>query len=332
MSGVEFRAVSADEADTRLDRWFRRHYPALSHGRLEKLLRTGQIRLDGRRAKSSTRLAEGQTVRVPPAAEPGADGWTGSGGPSDARAPMGADEARRIRASVIYRDASVIALNKPAGLAVQGGSGVGRHVDAMLDALRFGLAERPRLAHRLDKDTSGVLLIGRTLRATAAIAEALRRREARKTYWAVVVGVPRPSRGSVDLPLAKQGGRGRERMAGAAGGKRARTGFRVVETAGRRAAWVELSPETGRTHQLRVHMAAIGTPILGDGKYGGPAAHMPGLSRRLHLHARSVDVRMPEGLGLSVSAPLPSHMSETWEFFGFGDGPDGPPRGRGDLR
>ena len=322
MSGIEFRRVSSNEADTRLDRWFRRHYPALSHGRLEKLLRTGQIRLDGRRTKASTRIAEGQIIRIPPVAESGTGSEKGSAEPLDESTPIGEDQARQIRAHVIYRDSAVIALNKPAGLAVQGGTNVGQHVDAMLDALRFGLAERPRLAHRLDKDTSGVLLVGRTPRATAAIAEALRRRETRKTYWAVVVGVPKPSEGSVDLPLAKQGRRRRERMTGIAGGKRARTGFRVIEAAGRRAAWVELSPETGRTHQLRVHMAVIGTPILGDGKYGGSAAHMSGLSRRLHLHARSIDVPMPDGHRISVSAQLPPHMLKTWEFFGFRGGFD----------
>ena len=316
----------------RLDRWFRRHYPALSHGRMEKLLRKGQIRLDGRRVKASTRIVEGQTVRIPPIVEGGTNGGKGSVEPLGERASIGEGDARWIRAHVIYRDSTVIALNKPAGLAVQGGSGVGRHVDAMLDELRFGLAERPRLAHRLDKDTSGVLLIGRTPRATAAIADALRRRETRKTYWAVVVGVPELPEGSVDLPLAKQGGRGRERMAAVADGKSARTGFRIIETAGRRATWVELSPETGRTHQLRVHMAAIGTPILGDGKYGGPAAHISGLSRRLHLHARFMDVPMPDGDRISVSAPLPPHMLETWEFFDFRGGRDDVSRDREDSR
>lgn len=326
MSDVGFHEVSAGEADMRLDRWLRRHYPALSHGRVEKLLRGGQIRLDGRRVKASTRIAEGQTIRIPPMVE----GGRGSTSPPDERASIGEADARRIRACVIYRDPAVIALNKPAGLAVQGGSGVGRHVDAMLDALRFGRTERPRLAHRLDRDTSGVLLIGRTPEATAAIADALRRREARKTYWAVVVGVPERPEGSIDLPLAKQGGRGRERMTVIADGKRARTDFRIVETAGRRAAWVELAPETGRTHQLRVHMAAIGTPILGDGKYGGPAAHVSGLSRRLHLHARFMDVPMPDGGRISVSAPLPSHMLRTWEFLGFREGRDDVSRDRED--
>ena len=273
--------------------------------------------MDGRRVKASTRVAEGQTIRVPPIETGVEEGKSAPRGPPSARAAVSDMEARELRACVLYRDSDVIALNKPAGLAVQGGSGVGRHVDAMLDALRFGASERPRLAHRLDKGTSGVLLIGRTAKATAAVAEALRRRETRKTYWAVVIGVPKPRDGTIDLALAKQGGLGNERMMGTVGGKQARTHYRVVEAAGRRAAWVELSPETGRTHQLRVHLAAIGTPILGDGKYGGKAAHGADLSSRLHLHAQSIEVPLPDGRRISVSAPLPPHMIETWKFFGF---------------
>jgi len=317
VSGVEVRTVLTDDADTRLDRWFKRHYPGLSHGRLEKFLRTGQVRLDGHRAKASTRVVVGQTVRIPPLDDEAGGHRQSSGRSARPRATFSDDEIEMIRACVLYRDAEVLALNKPAGLAVQGGSGVGKHVDAMLDLLRFEMDERPRLAHRLDKDTSGVLLIGRTAKGTAAIAEALRRRETSKIYWAAVVGVPKPRRGVIDLSLAKQGDSGNERMVEAETGKWARTGYRVIEAAAREAAWVELSPETGRTHQLRAHMATIGTPVLGDGKYGGKAAHMTGLSNRLHLHARSIDVPMPGGRRVSVSAPLPRHMIETWEFFGF---------------
>ena len=317
MRGVEVRTVLADDADTRLDRWFKRHFPGLSHGRLEKFLRTGQVRLDGRRAKASTRVAEGQTIRIPPLDDEAGGHRQSPGRDARPRVTFSDDEIEKLRASVLYRDSDVLALNKPAGLAVQGGSRVGKHVDAMLDVLRFEMTERPRLAHRLDKDTSGVLLIGRTAKATAAIAEALRRRETSKIYWAAVVGVPQPRHGVIDISLAKKGTRGNERMVETESGKWARTGYRVIEAAARQAAWVELSPETGRTHQLRAHMAAIGTPVLGDGKYGGKAAHMTGLSNRLHLHARSIDVPMPDGRRLSVSAPLPRHMIETWEFFGF---------------
>lgn len=317
MSGAEVRTVLADDADTRLDRWFRRHYPGLSHGRLEKLLRTGQVRLDGRRAKASTRVVEGQAIRIPPLDDEAGGHRQLSGGDARPPAAFSDDEIEQFRALVLYRDSDVLALNKPAGLAVQGGSGVGKHVDAMLDVLRFEMTERPRLVHRLDKDTSGVLLIGRTVKATAAIAEALRRRETNKIYWAAVVGVPKPHQGVIDLSLAKQGSRGSERMVEAESGKWARTHYRVIEAAARQAAWVELAPETGRTHQLRAHMAAVGTPVLGDGKYGGKAAHMTGLSNRLHLHARSIDVPMPDGRRISVSAPLPRHMIETWDFFGF---------------
>ena len=317
MSRVQTIEVAADDAEIRLDRWFRRHFPALGHARLEKLLRTGQIRLDGGRVKASTRIAAGQQVRVPPiddAAKP------------PPRRPADADPAdiERLRGLVLYRDDDVIALNKPPGLAVQGGSKVTRHVDAMLDGLRFGSGERPRLVHRLDKDTSGILLLGRTARATAALAEAFRGKAAKKTYWALTAGVPRPARGRIDLAVAKQKAPhlegGRERMAPDAGqGKRAITYYAVVETAGRKAAWIALRPLTGRTHQLRVHCAAIGTPILGDGKYGGAAAFLTGVpgGNSLHLHAEEIDLPHPGGGRLRVAAPLSDAMAATWRFFGF---------------
>lgn len=322
MSGVEFRTVESDDADSRLDRWFRRHYPDLSHGRLEKFLRTGQVRLDGRRAKASVRITEGQTIRVPPNIDTESDASRPTVSVKYQSTRITGDDVQQLRSQILYRDAAFIALNKPAGLAVQGGSGVGRHVDAMLDALRFGAVERPRLAHRLDKDTSGVLLIGRTAKATAVIAEALRHRKTRKIYWAVVVGIPNPREGMIDIPLAKQRRRGRELSMESKTGKPARTGYKVVDAAGRRAAWVELSPETGRTHQLRAHLAEIGNPIMGDGKYGGKGAHVCGLSNQLHLHAKSIEVPLPEGKWISVSAPLPAHMVSTWEFFGFSLGID----------
>ena len=320
MSNVEFRTVDSDDPDSRLDRWFRRYYPGLSHGRLQMLLRTGQVRLDGRRAKASTRITQGQKIRVPP----NIDTELNTGGPTVSEkfgfSRITGDDAKQIRSQILYKDNAIIALNKPAGLAVQGGTGVHRHVDAMLDALRFGEAERPRLAHRLDKDTSGILLIGRTAKATAMIAEALRHREARKIYWAVVIGIPDPREGIIDIPLAKQRWRGRELSKESKTGKPARTGYKVVDVAGRQASWVELFPETGRTHQLRVHLTDIGNPILGDGKYGGKNAHVSGLPNQLHLHARSIEVPMPEGKWISVSAPLPTHMVSTWEFFGFSQG------------
>ena len=318
MSGVRTVTVETDEADLRLDRWFRRHFPGLPHGRLEKLLRTGQVRVDGRRAKASLRLSPGQAIRLPPL------------GPAEAKAPppkpparvppVTEREAGELRALVLHRDADVIALNKPPGLAVQGGTGTLRHLDRMLDALRFEAKERPRLVHRLDKDTSGVLLLARSAAAAAKLSEAFRRRETRKVYWAIVVGVPKLKRGKISLALAKGGGAGREKMVPAGEeGRRAVTVYAVMEAAGRRAAWLALMPETGRTHQLRVHCAALGTPILGDGKYGGQAAFLAaeGLSRKLHLHAREIVIPHPRGGVLRVTAPLPEHMRRTWAFFGF---------------
>lgn len=314
-TAVRTLTVGEDEAELRLDRWFKRHFPALSHGRLEKLLRTGQVRVDGKRAKAGQRLAAGQSVRVPPLGEDGAR-------PAERRPPPPSEaEARDLRAAVLYRDDDVIAINKPPGLAVQGGSRTEKHLDAMLDALRFGAAERPRLVHRLDKDTSGVLLLGRNARAAGALAKAFRERSARKLYWAITVGVPEPVAGRIDLALVKRAGRGGERVVAAEPGhaeaQRAVTLYKVVERVGSRAAWVAMMPLTGRTHQLRVHAAALGWPILGDGKYGGAVAIIEGRPRALHLHARRLVMPLPGGRRLDVTAPLPPHMAETFDFFGF---------------
>jgi len=317
MSGVQTLTVADDEADLRLDRWFRRRFPTLGHGRLEKLLRTGQVRVDGKRARANLRLAAGQTVRVPPGADTPAPE-----GPAPRKAPVvTAADADFVRSLVIHRDADVIALNKPAGLAVQGGTGTHRHLDGMLDALRFDAIERPRLVHRLDRDTSGVLLLGRSAKAAAKLAAAFRGKTARKLYWALVVGVPKPAQGKIDLALAKAGGPGGERMArDDEAGQRAITLYATVDAAADRAAWLVMWPLTGRTHQLRVHAAeGLGTPIVGDGKYGGQAAFLTGsVSRKLHLHARAIALPHPSGKGdLQVKAKLPPHMRETWELFGF---------------
>jgi 23S rRNA pseudouridine955/2504/2580 synthase len=314
MTGVRTLTVAADEAALRLDRWFRRHFPELGHGRLEKLLRTGQVRVDGRRAKAGLRLAAGQQVRVPPI-----EGLA-TAAPGPTQAPARPRDMAALRQRILHIDEDVIAIDKPPGLAVQGGTGVARHLDAMLDALRFDAAERPRLVHRLDKDTSGVLLLARNARAAAGLAAAFRGHRVRKTYWAIVVGVPRPRRGRVALPLAKQAAARGERMAPtAAGGKRAVTLYATVDVAARKAAWLALVPLTGRGHQLRVHCAALGTPILGDGKYGGAAAFLAAeaIARKLHLHARSIAVPHPRGGTLRVAAPLPAHMARSWAYFGF---------------
>lgn len=312
--------VAGDESGVRLDRWFRRRYPGIPHGRLERLLRTGQVRVDGRRARAGQRLEAGQEIRIPPLGDAAAQ--APAQGRSRPPAPVRPAEAEALAARILWRDDDVIALDKPAGLAVQGGPGAGRHLDAMLDALRFDAPERPRLVHRLDRDTSGVLLLARNAWAAARLTAAFRTREARKLYWAVVVGVPKTSAGRIDVPLAKAPGpRGERVAADREAGRPAATRYRVIERAGRRAAWIAFEPETGRTHQIRVHAAALGTPILGDGKYGGRAAFLEGaeIAKRLHLHARAVRLPHPRGGVLEAAAPLPPHMAETWRFFGFSE-------------
>ncbi len=324
MTAVQTLTVSPDEGDLRLDRWFKRRFPGLGHGRLERLLRTGQVRLDGRRAKASTRLEPGQSVRVPPLGI--------ESPPPPKPIEVTAGEAAELRRRVLYKDDWVIALDKPAGLAVQGGSGMEKHLDAMLDALRFEAAERPRLVHRLDRDTSGVLLLARSAPAARALAQAFREKTALKVYWAVTVGVPKRDVGTIDLALAKLAGpRGERVAADADAGHRAVTRYRVVDAAGRRAAWLALMPETGRTHQLRVHCAALGTPILGDVKYGGAGAVLPGGEARpaLHLHARAIRMPHPKGGAVEVKAPLPRHIEETFAFLGFAMDGDGAAELRG---
>jgi 23S rRNA pseudouridine955/2504/2580 synthase len=318
--------VSAEEEGLRLDRWFRRHYPTLSHGRLERLLRTGQVRVDGRRIKAGHRLVPGNQIRVPPAAaESNAAKPARRADPSPGAS---AAERRELRQRILHQDASVLAIDKPPGLAVQGGSAVTRHLDAMLEALRFEAEARPKLVHRLDKDTSGVLVLARTPRAAARLARAFREDRVTKIYWAIVVGVPAENLGRIDLPLAKRPGPGGERVrVDEALGRRAVTELAVVDRVGREVAWVALRPRTGRTHQLRAHAAAIGTPILGDGKYGRRQAFLEGfdLSPRLHLHARSLRLPHPDGGELELTAPLPPHFAETMKRLGFATADHGDP-------
>ena len=314
MSDVRAEEISEADAGLRLDRWFKRHFPQLTHGRLQKLLRTGQVRVDGKRIKAGFRLEAGQHIRVPPlSADEGEPG-------QDKAMKVSAADAGAVRSMVLYRDDHVIVLNKPPGLAVQGGTKTARHLDGMLDALRFGSDERPRLVHRLDKDTSGVLLLARNAASAAKLAAAFKSKTARKLYWAAVVGVPHPPEGRINLPLAKiSGAKGERMMTGSSEGKAAETLYRVVEHIGKKAAWLVLAPLTGRTHQLRAHCAALGTPILGDGKYGGAAAFFAGdeASGKPHLHARSICIPHPNGGVLEVVAPLPVHMKETWRCLGF---------------
>ncbi|MFL1460863.1 RluA family pseudouridine synthase [Roseococcus sp. DSY-14] len=311
--------VPPAEADTRLDRWLKRRFPALTQGALQKMLRTGQIRVDGARAEANTRLPAGAELRVPPMPDT----------PPPKAAPRVPEAlAQELQSRVLWRDDAVLVLDKPHGLPVQGGPGITRHLDGALDALAFE-GERPRLVHRLDRDTSGLLVLARSQPAAAALAAAFRGRDVEKTYWAVVAGEPQHKGGQVNLSLSKEPGPRGERMAPDPKGQRAVTDFAVLDAARRKAALLELKPHTGRTHQLRVHCAAaLETPILGDGKYGGAAAHLEGLSGQLHLHARRLVLPHPEGGTLEVEAALPPHMAATFRFLGFDAPAPRPPRRR----
>jgi 23S rRNA pseudouridine955/2504/2580 synthase len=312
------RAVTSDEDGIRLDRWFRRHFPGVTQSSIQKWCRTGQVRVDGHRAEAASRLAPGQQVRVPPLPK---------AAPPQAPRPVDPQVARELEDMILYRDDHVLVLDKPAGLPVQGGPGITRHLDGMLDALRLGSPDRPRLVHRLDRDTSGALVLARTPGVAAKLASAFRTREVEKTYWAVVAGRPTPSEGRIDLPLKRESSPRGERTRPAerddADAARAVTDFRTLDTAGRKLAWLELKPLTGRTHQLRVHCVALRTPIVGDLKYEEPdqnrafSAEVEGLPEQLHLHARALDFPHPAGGRLRVEAPLPPHMRESFRILGF---------------
>ena len=310
----QFR-VGADDDGIRLDRWFQRHLPDIGFNSVSRWSRTGQLRVDGARAAPGDRVAEGQLIRVPPAEPKAAE----TAKPRRVRPELSEDEISFAQNMVIHRDAQAIVINKPPGLATQGGTKTDEHVDGLLDALEYELDQRPKLVHRLDKDTSGALLVARTARSAAYFAKAFSSRTARKVYWAIVMGVPSINDGMIELPIAKQPGTGGEKMhVDEEEGLPARSRYRVIERAGNRAAWVELQPHTGRTHQLRVHMAAIGHPIVGDGKYGGKEAFLSGsISRKMHLHARRIRVDHPDGGRVDVRADLPEHFAASLISLGF---------------
>ena len=329
MTGVTHREVGPDEAEQRLDRWFRRHWPHVSQGRIEKMCRKGEIRVDGARAKAATRIAPGQTIRVPPLPDP-SDQPQHSPGPAEVPVP---DE---VIGSIVFRDDHMIVLNKPPGLAVQGGSKQSRHLGAMLPGLRFGRADDPRLVHRLDRDTSGLLVLARTGAAATALGRLFKSKAVDKIYVAAVAGRVDPPEGTIRTGLVKAGGRGTEKMetlhpnhvADTPGAKLAITDYAVIDQLGSRLAAVALRPVTGRTHQLRAHMATLGCPIAGDGKYGGRSQENlgdgwgaglgGGLSRKMHLHA--VQLHMPHpvtGKMMHLHAPLPDHMARTWDAVGW---------------
>ncbi len=305
--------VSADQADVRLDRYLRRQVEGLTQSMIQKFLRNGKIRVNGQKAEANTRLGEGDNVLVPPITPP-------------REMPkirhvmvMDAHAIRDLEASILYRDDAVIVLNKPAGLAAQGGRGIAVHLDGMLDALRFEGTERPKLVHRLDRDTSGVLLLARGVKPASKLAAAFRGRDVEKTYWALLWGVPEALEGRIDLPLVRRemGGTSRSEPAGRQDPEalKASTDYKVLEYAGKKFALAELNPLTGRMHQLRAHMLALGTPIFGDAAYG--QAFADGFAPQLHLHARRLKIPHPDGGTLSVEAPLPRHMRESFAHLGF---------------
>lgn len=313
MKDVFEHIVEAADSDMRLDRWLKRYYPAMTHGFVEKALRKGDIRVDGIKAKAPDRVTKGQKITLRKAylpleltvKQPLVQNRELSERDTDAMLEM-----------VLYKDEQVIVINKPPGLAVQGGTGITRSVDGMLDALRFGAKERPKLVHRLDKDTSGVLVLARSAQVAALLMPIFARKKAEKIYWALVKGTPEPYEGKIDLPLSKkEEGMGERVVVDQGNGKSAITHYRVVDKLSNKLAWVELEPVTGRMHQLRVHMASIGHPIIGDGKYGGREAFVQGmeLSNMLHLHARRIQV---PGM-FDVTAPLPPHMENSFATLGL---------------
>ena len=313
--------VAPDDDGIRLDRWFKRHLPDASFNIVSRWARTGQLRIDGKRAAPGDRIEVGQQIRVPPAeavAKAKAED-TRPPRPKRERPRLSEDETAFAEAMVIHKDDAALVLNKPPGLATQGGTKTDEHVDRLLDALWYEVDGRPKLVHRLDKDTSGALLVGRTARAAGHFAKAFSSRSARKVYWAIIIGHPNIEDGMIELPIAKQPGTGGEKMhVDEKEGSPARTRYRVIDRAGNNACWVELQPFTGRTHQLRVHMAAIGHPIVGDGKYGGRESFLTGtISRKMHLHARRLRVDHPDGGQIDVRADLPSHFAETLVALGF---------------
>ena len=294
----ELRTIDADDVGIRIDRWFKRHYPQVTHVLLEKLLRKGEVRLDGKRAKAADRVAAGQSMRLPPQVVHAKDERPEKP-KADTKHPLASKDMGSLADRILYMDKQVIVIDKPPGLATQGGSGLTRHVDGMLDSLQYEKPTRPKLVHRLDRDTSGVLMVARTALAASGLSASLALRDTSKVYWALTRGVPKQKNGVVKGALAKEGTRGKdERMAVSEDedAKFALTEYAVMGTAGSEFAWVAARPITGRTHQIRVHLASLGTPIVGDFKYGGTDVRGRGdIADKLHLHARSIDIGRPDG-------------------------------------
>ena len=318
MNDVKRHVVTADEAGMRLDRWFKVHFPQVTFAYLNKLTRTGQVRVGAGRVKTSTRLVAEQEIRVPPLAFDKRPADT----PKADVKPLTREERRLFDSMVIHEDRDLFILNKPSGFAVQGGTKTHQHLDGLLMGLAAELGERPLLIHRLDRDTSGVIVIAKRRAVASALGKLFATRAVKKTYWAIVQGIPKPAQGKVEAALIKAKGLDGDRMRASREGEEedeqhAVTHYAVIDKASGSASWVSLKPVTGRQHQLRAHMQLIGTPILGDEKYGGNANMPEGVPKRLHLHARRIVFPHPRDGVVDVTAPLPPHMRETFAAFGF---------------
>jgi 23S rRNA pseudouridine955/2504/2580 synthase len=321
MTEVKRHVVTADEAGMRLDRWFKVHFPQVTFAYLNKLTRTGQVRVGAARVKTNTRLEAEQEIRVPPLAFDKRPADT----PKADVKPLTPQERRLFQSMVIHEDRDIFILNKPSGFAVQGGTKTHQHLDGLLMGLGVELGERPLLVHRLDRDTSGVIVIAKRRAVAAALGKMFATRAVKKTYWAIVQGVPKPPQGRIEVALIKAMGPEGDRMRASKAGEeddeqRAITHYAVIDKASTIAAWVSLKPVTGRQHQLRAHMAHIGTPIMGDEKYGGHLNMPEGMTERLHLHARRITFPHPREGTIDITAPLPDHMLKSFEMLGFDPG------------
>ena len=305
MGAVQFLSVDQKDDDIRLDRWFQRHYPELKHGMLERLIKNKNIKLNKQKTTAGTHIHTGDEIRVPPLDCPEH---------KDQPVRLSKSDIQLMQDLVIYKDDAMIVLNKPAGLAVQGGSKTTRHIDGLLDALRFDKDEKPHLVHRLDKETSGVLVLARSANAAAKLTAAFKTRSVHKVYWAVVAGKPSLAQGKIEAPLTKTKDCV---VVDLKQGDKAISVYKVVDSAGKKFSWLALSPLTGRTHQLRVHLTEVlKTPILGDKKYG--QQFLPGMGEGLHLHARAIEIPHPvSGKIVRVIAKLPVHMEQTFHVLGF---------------
>jgi 23S rRNA pseudouridine955/2504/2580 synthase len=328
MAEVKRHEVSAEEEGMRLDRWFKLHFPQVTFAYLNKLTRTGQVRIGAGRCKTNTRLKTGDDVRVPPLAFDKRPADV----PKEDVAPLSKEERRLFQSMVIHEDNDIFVLNKPAGFAVQGGTKTFQHLDGLLMGLGVELGERPLLVHRLDRDTSGVIVVAKRRAVAAALGKLFATRNVQKTYWALTKGVPKPPQGKIDVALIKAKGPDGDRMRASKDGEeddeqKAVTQYAVIDKASNVVAWLSLKPMTGRQHQLRAHCAHIGTPILGDNKYDGDVDMPEGIANKLHLHARRLVFPHPRGGEVDITAPLPKHMIESFKSLGFDaaryDGHDG---------